>query len=165
MRSIFPSLSKTCLELLDSNPKFIDKDLLNEFAIKAFMESMFGVEIVKEHEKEIFSNAKKMFKPTNWQFTQQVFLTYFPKLSDFFKLTFMPKWLDNYFRYVVETIIDQRSQLTTERNDYTQVLLQMRNAQKLNIYNRENKKIKQTFSKTTLYKTNNLYLKILFKYF
>lgn len=147
MRSVFPSLSESCLQLLNSNPKTLEREMLSDLAIKTFMESMFGTKILKSAETEIYTKARKIFEPTWWRYTQQTLLTYFPKIADFLHLTFMPKHLDNYFRSIMDTILNQRENSMKERNDYAQVLVQMREQKKLNIYNRENKKVEETFGK------------------
>nr|WLK66390.1 cytochrome P450 [Eocanthecona furcellata] len=148
MRSVFPSLSESCLQLLNSNPKTLDREMLSDLAIRTFMESMFGTKIQKSAEAEIYTKARKIFEPTWWRYTQQTLLTYFPKLADFLHLTFMPKHLDNYFRSIMDTILSQRMESMNERNDYAQVLVQMKEQKKLNIYNRENKKVDETFDVT-----------------
>ena len=123
------------------------KDSFNEFAIKSFMNTMFGTEILPEGAQELYQNCKLVFDSKCTRMFQQYGLTFFPKLSEFFYLKFMPTQLEEYFRSLMNTLLNQREKINSDRNDYAQVLMEMRKLEKMNVYNRENNKIDQTFRK------------------
>lgn len=147
MRSIYPDMIKSCQELVEGNLKILNKDVFHIFATKSFMISMFGAKLLPKGEEELIKNCEKVFEPKIFRIYQQVLLTYFPKLSDFFSLTFMPKFLDNYFRSLLTSLLDQREMVHSNRNDYAQVICTMRKQGEMSVYNRENNKIDETFGK------------------
>lgn len=145
MRAIFPQILAPCQSFVEGKPKCLNVEIINELSVKIFMTAMFGINILPSGEEELMINSKRIFEPKATRILQIIFLTYFPKLSNFFNLKFMPRDLDDYFRSLMNTILNQRENIDFERNDYTKVLVEMRKHEKMNIYNRRNNKVSQTF--------------------
>lgn len=145
MKIIFPEIVRSCQTLVDSNPKMLHKDMLHEFAVESFMTSMFGTKILPEGKEELIEKSIEVFHGRPLRIIQQIMLTFFPKLGDFLNLKFMPKSLDNYFRDLLNTVVEQRESTNSQREDYTQVLCDLKKMGKLNVFNRENNKIEETF--------------------
>ncbi|CAH1395598.1 unnamed protein product [Nezara viridula] len=148
MRVIFPQILAPCQSFVKGKPKCLNVEIINELAVKIFMTAMFGINILPTGEEELMINCKRIFEPKATRILQLIFLTYFPKLSNVLNLKFMPRDLDDYFRSLMNTILDQRENIDFERNDYTKVLVEMRKQEKMNIYNMRNDKVSQTFDMT-----------------
>ncbi|XP_014288222.1 cytochrome P450 6B1 [Halyomorpha halys] len=148
MKVIFPEMVQCCQRLVDSDPRKLHKDLLHDFAVKSFMSSMFGTKILPEGEEELIAKTKEVFQGKPERIVQQIMLTFFPKLADFLNLKFMPKSLDIYFRDLLNTLIEQRELSNSKREDYAQVLCDLKKMGKMNVYNRENNRVDETFEVT-----------------
>ncbi|CAH1395601.1 unnamed protein product [Nezara viridula] len=160
MKAIFPDIVRSCQSVVDSDPKRLHKDMLHEFAVKSFLNSMFGTNILPEGEEELMAKSKEVFQGKPQRIIQQIMLTFFPKLGDFLNMKFMPKTLDNYFRNLLNTLVEQRASANIKRDDYAKVLCDMNKMGKMDVYNRENKRIDETFDVT-----NDLVLAQAFMFF
>ncbi|CAH1395599.1 unnamed protein product [Nezara viridula] len=148
MRAIFPELVASCQALVDKRPKTLIKEDFTAFAVESFMNSMFGTAILPAGKEELVLNCKTVFEGSRYRMFQQYGLTYFTKLSQFFNMTFMANELHNYFSSLMHTLLNQRSELDCGRNDYAQVLVDMKRLKKMVIFSRENSRENQEFDIT-----------------
>nr|WLK66391.1 cytochrome P450 [Eocanthecona furcellata] len=148
MKFIYPEIVQSCQRLVDGHPERLDKDTIHVFAVKSFMNSMFGTKVLPGGEEELITKTKEVFQGKPQRLIQQILLIFFPKLADFFNLTFMSKSLDIYFRELLNTLVEQRESTNGQREDYAQILCEMKKMGKMNIYNKENNKIDETFDVT-----------------
>lgn len=147
MRAIFPEIVASCQTLVNRDPKTLIKEDFTAFAVESFLNSMFGTAILPAGKDEMIRNCKTVFEGSGYRMSQQYGLTYFPKLSQYLNMTFMSNELHSYFSSLMHTLLTQRAKLDIGRNDYAQVLVDMKRLKKMTIFSRENSRENQEFGK------------------
>ncbi|XP_014292683.1 cytochrome P450 6k1 [Halyomorpha halys] len=148
MKAIFPELVATCQSIVDRNPKMLIKDDFTVFAIESFLNGMFGTAILPAGREELIHYCKAVFEGRGSRMFQQHALTYFPKLSQFFNMTFISNEQHNYFSSLMLTLIKQRGEVDCGRNDYAQVLVDMKRQDKMTIFSKVNNRESEVFDIT-----------------
>nr|UYG55597.1 cytochrome P450 6K1 [Arma chinensis] len=150
MRSIIPELVQSCQEFVDKCPKTIVKEDFTVFAIESFMKTMFGTAVLPAGKAELVDNCKTIFEGRKYIMFQQLALTYFPKLSQFFNMTFMSNELHMYFASIMYTLLEQRARVDCGRSDYAQILVDLKREKKMTIFSRDNSRKNEEFDITDI---------------
>lgn len=124
-------------------------DMMSRYTIDSITSLAFGVEI------DCINNADEMFRtisqrianPTPKQFYRRTLAEYFPKLADYFNFRTTDDEVENFLRSVTKQTLDLRENKKVTRNDFMQLLIQLRNIGKLN----ENDKLETEIADGRLY--------------
>ncbi|XP_014285807.2 cytochrome P450 6B1 [Halyomorpha halys] len=140
LKSLFPSVTGACMAFVDSDPKELTLDIIKQLTLRIFSQTMFGVELKSAEADILRKNLGKMMAASKTKLVQQIGLMYFPRLCDFMSFKFMPVHLDNYFRSLLNAILNKKVEDSSWRNDVIRILNQMRKDGKINFYDKVNNK-------------------------
>ncbi|CAH1397052.1 unnamed protein product [Nezara viridula] len=136
LKLILPSVTRSCLEFLESGPKELTLDILRQLTLRIFSQTMFGIDI-KSEEAEFLENYRGMLSVSKSKVVQQVGLTFFPRFSDFMSFKFMPIHLEKYFRSFLNAILNKKMDDSSWRDDAITILNEMRKRGKVHFHDKE----------------------------
>ncbi|KAK9511839.1 hypothetical protein O3M35_000422 [Rhynocoris fuscipes] len=133
LKSIFNGM----LDCTDEMMKLIEKknvdkesglrEALGVYTMDVIANTVFGIQIGDKKAKDEFSkNNSEIFNTTPSRFIEFLALLYSPKVASLIGVSFIPKKVEHYFRMLIRTTIDQREKGGFNRNDYTQMLLKLK---------------------------------------
>lgn len=134
---MFPSITASCLGFVESDPKELTLDELKLFTLRIFSQIVFGIEM-KSEEAELLENFGEMISASVSKVVQQVGLMFFPRLSDFMSFKFMPIHLENYFRSLLNAILNKKGENRNWQDDVIRILNKMRKDGRIHFRDKEN---------------------------
>ncbi|XP_014605375.1 PREDICTED: probable cytochrome P450 6a13 [Polistes canadensis] len=110
----------------DRRVQFETKDLFGRFTGEVVANAAFGIEgfcFEDNYNSQSFHNiGEKIFRVTPFNGTVQSIMLFLPFLHKFFNFRFIPKDIDQFFRSIVEQVIEKRRDETEKRNDFFQLM-------------------------------------------
>ncbi|GJQ77925.1 Cyp6a9 [Trypoxylus dichotomus] len=117
-------------ELSDRHEAMDSKDVLARFTTDVIGSCAFGLECnsFKSEESEFRAHGKKLFIP-NWPRRIRILLIAFlPHLSKKIGIPIFERSLTDFYMNVVKTMVKYREENSVVRNDFMQILLELKNA-------------------------------------
>ncbi|XP_069673194.1 probable cytochrome P450 6a14 [Periplaneta americana] len=114
------------------------KEILSRFTTDIIASTVFGIECncLKDPNAEVRQWGREMFEPSfNKKIRNLLYLTV-PELPMFLGIPSIPTYLSNFFIKFVEETVGYREKNNVERNDFIQMLIQLKN---LNYVDKEGK--------------------------
>lgn len=122
--------------ITNANNQFEARELMSRYTVDAITSLAFGIEI------DCINNPDDMFRKISQriadppksrkQFFRQVFMLWFPKIAKYFEIRSTDDEVEKFFKNVTEQSLDLRENKGVTRNDFMQLLVQLRNSGKLN---------------------------------
>lgn len=109
------------------------KELLSQFTTDVIGNVAFGLEMnsMKDEDSDFRRFGKKVFMPTPFNFFRRILVLAFPKLALRLNVTFIDRDVSSFFLTTIRETIDYREKNHVERNDFLQLLMQIKNTGKL----------------------------------
>jgi cytochrome P450 family 6 len=120
---------KHCLEETAEKGDVIEiKDILARFSTDVISSCAFGIQCncLKNENAEFRQWGKKIFEPSLKQITLQILAGIAPVVLDTLKLSTIDSNVSKYFRKMVEETVEYREKNNVKRNDFMQLLIQLR---------------------------------------
>lgn len=109
------------------------KDLFGRFTAQVVSGAGFGVDGMcfdDEKEKESFYAIGKSFlDPGTWNNLVFTLVFFMPLLGKIFKMRFLPKKADHFFRTIIANVMEQRRREEIPRNDFLQLMVDLERAE------------------------------------
>ncbi|XP_059477802.1 cytochrome P450 6a2-like [Neocloeon triangulifer] len=133
IKGLFP-LVETCAKnfenyMRDHQRENINiKDLLARYTTDIIGSCAFGlpVDSIKNPEDKFRVMGRKIFDIDLIQGLKNACIFFLPKVTKFFRFTFFPMEVTQFFRKLVKDIIDQRKKSGNTRKDFMQLLIQLK---------------------------------------
>nr|XP_029709781.1 probable cytochrome P450 308a1 [Aedes albopictus] len=132
IRSCFPIIKNVAENFLDyvtkirkTNPDFEAKDLCSRFTIDSVASCAFGIdaESFTNPDSEFRRVGYELFHPSSLMASLRTLLALFaPKLASLLRLPFVPRYVDRWFRKLVNEVIRQRKEGEVKRQDLFQAM-------------------------------------------
>lgn len=120
---------KTCLNGFIRKSQPIDiKEIASLYTTDVVGSCAFGIQChsLQKQDSEFVRSTTKFFVPGKFQRIKHIFSNNFPDIAGFFRFRVFLKDMENFFKRVVKENIDYRDKNQIERNDFFQLLMQMR---------------------------------------
>ncbi|KAK9696688.1 Cytochrome P450 [Popillia japonica] len=136
MKMMFPTLLNCGnqmleeIERLSSKNEAIDiKEILGCYSTDVIGSCAFGLDCnsFKVPDAEFRLNGRNLFKPTLKRRLRIFLVANFPNICKRLGVVFIPKEVSNFFLNVVKEVIEYREKNHVHRNDFMQILMDMRN--------------------------------------
>ncbi|XP_015125434.1 probable cytochrome P450 28d1 [Diachasma alloeum] len=105
------------------------KALFKRVTVEVSANAVLSVEegMFNDDSPKIFKNMMEtVFARSTLQTIKGIALLFFPALNSFFRMSFVPKWVNKRFTNIVENLIDERESGKTKREDVLQNLTEYR---------------------------------------
>ncbi|KAK9511837.1 hypothetical protein O3M35_000421 [Rhynocoris fuscipes] len=103
------------------------REALGLYTMDVIANTVFGIQIGDKKAKDEFSkNSFEVFNITPLRFIDFLLLSHTPKFANLLGIQFIPKHIQDYFRMLIKTTLEQREKGGFNRNDYTQQLLKLK---------------------------------------
>ena len=144
---------QTCLEEVGEKGEVIEiKDVLARFSTDIISSCAFGIECncLKNEDAEFRQWGRKIFEPSLKQLVLGILSGIAPVVLDTLKLSPIDSDVSKYFRNMVQETVEYREKNNVKRNDFLQLLIQLKNkglledAQKTEDQNNETNKNTET---------------------
>ncbi|KRT85019.1 cytochrome P450, partial [Oryctes borbonicus] len=136
MRMMFPTLLDCGKQMLDEinrlslkNDPIDIKEILGCYSTDVIGSCAFGLECnsFKVPDAEFRKNGRNLFKPTFKRKLRVFLVATFPTLCKLLGVVFIPKEVSDFFLNVVQEVIEYREKNNVHRNDFMQILMDLRN--------------------------------------
>ncbi|KAJ9577523.1 hypothetical protein L9F63_005896, partial [Diploptera punctata] len=136
MRMMFPTLVETGKELKEylkkpaGHKEVIEiKDILARYSTDIIASCAFGIECncLKNPDAEFRNWGRRIFQTNLKNRILRIIALTFPKLTDYIRVGGVPKDVSLYFRKMVKDTVEYREKNNLHRNDFMQLLIQMKN--------------------------------------
>ncbi|GAB1867046.1 Probable cytochrome P450 6a13 [Camponotus japonicus] len=102
------------------------KDLFARFTSQVVSSAGFGVDGLsfdeeKKHES-FYAMGKSFLEPSGWNNFIFTLVFFLPLLGKIFRMPFLPKKVDHYFRTIITNVMEQRRTEDKPRNDFLQLM-------------------------------------------
>lgn len=116
-------------EKIAKNEPLDTKELLSCYSTDVIGSCAFGIDCnsFKDPDSKFRKYGKKIFKPTKIQIARNFIIFTFPEFSRKIGLWTIPRDLSKFFMDVVNQTVDYREKNNFSRNDFMQLLLEMKN--------------------------------------
>ena len=121
---------QTCLEKVGETGDVIEiKDVLARFSTDIISSCAFGIECncLKNENAEFRQWGRKMFEPSLKQLVLGILSGIAPVVLDSLKLSTLDSDVTKYFRNMVQETVEYREKNNVKRNDFLQLLIQLKN--------------------------------------
>jgi cytochrome P450 family 6 len=121
---------QTCLEKVGETGDAIEiKDILARFSTDIISSCAFGIECncLKNEDAEFRQWGRKIFEPSLKQFVIGFLSVIAPFVLDTLKLSTLDSQVSKYFRNMVQETVEYREKNNVKRNDFLQLLIQLKN--------------------------------------
>lgn len=115
------------------------KELLAQFTTDVIGNVAFGLECnsMKDRDNEFRTYGRRFFDFTPLDFLRRMFLITFPKLSLRLNLNMIDPEISRFFMQTIRKTIEFRERNNVQRNDFLQLLIEIKNTGKLGGHDRE----------------------------
>lgn len=136
MKMMFPTLvacsrqMESLLENLSRNAEPIDmKDIISRFTIDVIGSCAFGIDCnsMKDPDNEFRNYGIAALNPKGFDTVRQILVIVFPKLMQFVKFPGLNPKISTFFMNVVKDTVSYREKNNVQRNDFLQLLLDIKN--------------------------------------
>ncbi|PSN34612.1 hypothetical protein C0J52_20551 [Blattella germanica] len=136
MKMMFPTLSETGEELKiflqkpASRGEVIEiKDVLARYSTDIIASCAFGIQCncLKNPDAEFRVWGRRILAPSTKASFVRILTLLLPVVSKFISLSLVPKDISDYFRAMVRETVEYREKNNVQRNDFMQLLIQMKN--------------------------------------
>ncbi|GJQ77926.1 Cyp6a9 [Trypoxylus dichotomus] len=136
MRMMFPTLLDCGKQMLEEISRLSSKDdpidikeILGCYSTDVIGSCAFGLECnsFKVPDAEFRKNGRNLFKPTFKRKLRVFLVATFPTLCKFLGVVFIPKEVSDFFLNAVKEVIEYREKNNVHRNDFMQILMDLRN--------------------------------------
>nr|ABN80240.1 cytochrome P450 [Liposcelis bostrychophila] len=140
MKMMFPILVESGREMISIlEPNAINKDIvemkdiLARFTTDVIASCAFGIDSnsLKNPDTEFRKMGRKIVEPSFANILRNFSFMAMPTLVKIFKIKLIPEYLANFFMGSVRETMDYREQNNVKRNDFMQLLIQLKNKGKL----------------------------------
>ena len=109
------------------------KELLAQFTTDIIGNVAFGLEMnsMKEKDNEFRTMGRRIFDVSSTNFVKRILALTFPKLALKLNVTFLEKDISEFFMRSIKQTVDYREKNNVQRNDFLQLLMQIKNTGKL----------------------------------
>lgn len=118
--------------ITNANNKIEARDLMSRYTVDAITSLAFGIEIdcINDPDNMFRKISQRIADPpkNRKQFFRQVFMLFFPKLANYFEIKTIDDEVENFFKNITEQSLDLRENQGVTRNDFMQLLVQLRNS-------------------------------------
>ncbi|XP_014476321.1 PREDICTED: cytochrome P450 9e2-like [Dinoponera quadriceps] len=125
---IFESFVDRKLDKME-RAEFELQDLFSRYTAQVVASAGFGVDghcFDKEESSASFRNiAKKVLEPSTRNAILFTIITLFPGLNRIFRMSFIPKEVDRFFRKLVSDVMQKRRTEDISRNDFLQLMVEL----------------------------------------
>ena len=121
---------QSCLEKVGETGDVIEiKDILARFSTDIISSCAFGIECncLKNEDAEFRQWGRKMFEPSLKRIVIGILSGIAPVVLDTLKLSTLDSDLSKYFRNMVQETVEYREKNNVKRNDFLQLLIQLKN--------------------------------------
>jgi cytochrome P450 family 6 len=121
---------RNCLEYVGETGDVIEiKDILARFSTNIISSCAFGIECncLKNEDAEFGKWGRKIFDPASKQLVIVVLSVITPVVLETLKLSTIDSDVSKYFRNVVQETVEYREKNNVKRNDFLQLLIQLKN--------------------------------------
>jgi len=121
---------QTCLEKVGERGDVIEiKEILARFSTDIISSCAFGIECncLKNEDAEFRKWGRKIFEPSLKQLVVQILSVAAPVVLDTLKLSPLDSDVTKYFRNMVKETVEYREKNNVKRNDFLQLLIQLKN--------------------------------------
>jgi cytochrome P450 family 6 len=121
---------QTCLEKVGERGDVIEiKDVLARFSTDVISSCAFGIECncMKNEDAEFRKWGRKVFEPSMKQLFLRILSVTTPVVLDTLKLSTFDSNVSKYFRNMVKETVEYREKNNVKRNDFLQLLIQLKN--------------------------------------
>ncbi|GLH16471.1 Cytochrome P450 9b2 [Gryllus bimaculatus] len=107
---------------------FEAKDLCSKYTMEIVATSAFGIKghSFQNPKAELREMTMQLLQPGLKKSIELMLINFLPSLADLLKLRMMPVEVDQYFRGVVRTVVDEREKKNITRNDFMQNLINLK---------------------------------------
>ncbi|KAK7788571.1 hypothetical protein R5R35_000158 [Gryllus longicercus] len=107
---------------------FDAKDLCSKYTMEVVATSAFGIKghSFQNPKAELREMTMQLLQPGLKKSIELMLINFLPSLADLLKLRMMPVEVDQYFRGVVRTVVDEREKKNITRNDFMQNLINLK---------------------------------------
>jgi cytochrome P450 family 6 len=139
MKMMFATVLEICEEMINylrENKAVVElemKDILARYTTDVMGNVVFGVEVnsVRDPHSLFREMGRRVFSPPKWQIMKMIFLTTFRKFTQNFNFRFTPKEVSDFFLSSFVETINYRESNNVQRNDFFNLLLELKNHGKL----------------------------------
>jgi cytochrome P450 family 6 len=137
MKMMFPLVTSTGDRMIDYLKPFADrnepldmKEVYSSFTVETIASVAFGLEIEchGKPDSEFKNIAKSLFQPTPAETLKAFFIYCFPKIAKVVGMSYTPKKISDFFMGVIRDTLEYREKNKVERNDFLQLLINMKNS-------------------------------------
>ena len=138
MKMMFETLSKVADGMIDFLDKTVVektdiemKELLSQFTTEVISSVAFGIETkcIDNPTSEFRRLANRVFDPPKWETVKFLFMNAFQDMSKKLGLTFNNQESTDFFLGIIKSTVKYREENKVERNDFLQLLLQIKNSE------------------------------------
>lgn len=138
MKMMFGTVSKVCDGMVDYLKPTADesgslemKEVLSSFTTEVISSVAFGLETkcLGNPKNEFRKMATAVFDPPKWETIKFLFMNAFQDLSKTLGLSFNTKETTDFFMGVIKNSLQYREQNNVQRNDFLQLLIQIKNSE------------------------------------
>jgi cytochrome P450 family 6 len=105
------------------------KDILAKFSTDVIASFAFGVQCncLKNPDAEFRKWGRKIFQSNIKSGIRDIFISVAPALASVMKITYVPRDVTQYFKKMVEETVEYRESNNVKRNDFIQLLIEIKN--------------------------------------
>lgn len=138
IKMMFPIVSRSADRMieytkkLNSTKEYLElKEIFGSFTTEVIANVAFGLDIeCLGHPDNFFRQmAKTLFEPDKWTNFKNFLIFSFPKVAKFFNLGVNPKHIIDFFTKTVKDNMEYREKNNVQRNDFFQLLLNIKNSE------------------------------------
>lgn len=136
MFSIVASICDEMIDFLNESKQLAEiemKNVLTRFTTDVIGNVAFGIDVgcIKNSKSEFLEMGVKVFNPAASQTMKIIFLTAFRKIAVHFNFKVTPKDVSDFFMSSIQKTVDYRESNNVVRNDFLNLLLELKNHGKL----------------------------------
>ncbi|KAG5667307.1 hypothetical protein PVAND_015293 [Polypedilum vanderplanki] len=135
IKMMFPNVMRICDRMIDYLMPYAEKieplemkDVYCSFTTEVISDCAFGItaDCLGNPDNEFKKCAKKIFEPTAFEMIKLMLIISFESVGEFFKIGFNGKEVTDFIMKVVRQTLDYREKNNVERNDFFQLLMNMK---------------------------------------